>query len=143
MQSTRWAGGIGLGCATALLGACAGMGDNSNPTLSIERATVNASSAALHVLVVNPGNHDLTLTAIDYELVLGPLPVASGSYNGSHALPPEGSANFNLRIPFDQPALDPDAGELSLTGVMRFEDKSAAGNMSITSASFEASAPVQ
>ena len=126
-----------------MLSACAGMGDNSNPTLSIESAQVQGDNATLRVLVTNPGDHNLTLTGIDYELVFGPLPVAGGTYAGRHALPAEGSASFDLRISFDQPAMDPGASDLNLTGTMSFEDASAGGNMSLTSASFNAGASAQ
>ena len=143
MRRALWAGGLGLGLATAMLGACAGMGDNSNPTLSIESARVQGDSAILRVLVFNPGDHDLTLTGINYELVFGPLPVASGTYAGLHALPADASASFDLRISFDQPAMDPGASDLSLTGSMSFEDSGARGNMRMTSASFDADASVR
>lgn len=143
MRKVRWAGGLGLGLASAMLGACGAMGDNSNPTLSILDAIISDNGAILKVLVVNPGDHDLTLASIEYELVFGPLPVASATYSGQHALPMDGSANFDLRIRFDQPPMDPGATEINLTGTMHFLDASSAGNMSMTAASFDASASTQ
>ncbi len=138
MGMKRRGSGVIASGLCVLLGACSGMGDNSNPTLSIADAHLGGDAAELTVIVVNPSDHDLTLTGMDYELVVGPLPVASGSWEGTRALPADGSANFEMRIAYDSPPLD--TGDVVLSGVMHFDDASSGGNMAIREAGFSAGA---
>lgn len=144
MSKQQWGRGIVAGGAAVVLsgalGACGGMGNNSNPTLSISSARVAGDSASLGLVVSNPSDRDLVLRSIDYSLIYGPLPVASGTWNGQTSLPKGASANLDLSVPFDAPALDPSAGEVQLTGEMRFDDAAGGGNMALQAAGFDATA---
>ncbi len=132
----------GMSCAVALLSGCS-MGNYSNPTLGVESARVTDRAAALQLRVENPSGYDLTLTQIDYTLVYGPLPVATGVWTGSEPLPKAGGAAVPLNIDFTTPPLDPSASTVEITGTMRFEDAQNSGDMRLREASFSASAPVQ
>jgi len=128
--------------AAAALGGCS-MGNYSNPTLGVESARVTDHNAALRVHIENPSGYGLTLTQIDYTLVYGPLPVATGVWAGSEPLPKAGGATVPLNIDFTTPPLDPSTSTVELTGTMRFEDAENERDMKLREASFSASAPVQ
>jgi Late embryogenesis abundant protein len=133
---------VGLSCVTCVLGGCV-TGNFSNPTLGVESARVTDRDAALRLRVENPSSFNLTLTQIDYTLVYGPLPVATGTWSGSEALPKAGSAILPLNIEFTTPPLDPAATTVELSGTMRFKDATNWRMLKLRDASFSASAPVQ
>ncbi len=119
---------IGIG-----LGGCA-MPNSSNPTLRLTRAEITGDSASLNVEIENTSDHNLTLGSIDWTLVHGPMPVASGVWEVNEPLASGSRLSLSRRITLDSPSLDPSSRDIELSGLMKF-GKSAG----IESAAFDAS----
>ena len=115
------------------LGGCA-MPNSSNPTLSIIGARVSDSAASVNVEIWNGSDYDLTLQSIDWTLVHGPMPVASGSWEVNEPLASGSSVTLARRIAFDSPSFDPSSREIALSGRMNFGK-----GAGIESAAFDAS----
>lgn len=121
-RSTRTAAGfITLAVMSALVGCVA---NSSNPTVAIDHASMSDDWASITLLLGNPGGRRLTIDRVDYELSHGEvaLPIASGHWTGSIALPAGDQAELVLEIPFDQPPLEPDSTLLHLSGVLGHKD---------------------
>ena len=119
------------------------MPNSSNPTLAITGAQVLGDSAVLDIEVNNPSDYDLTLDSVNWELTFGPLPVASGTWNPNADLPKGGVYAFSETIPFAEPAIDPSADSVMLSGHMSLSTQGSASNMNINEASFDVEAPVR
>lgn len=132
---------IGLLGAGLTLGGCA-MPNSSNPTLTITSATAADNSASLGLLIENPSDYDLHLHAIDWELVQGPLPVASGQWIVDTDLPKGASYAMTQAVAYDTPTLDPEAETVELSGVLRVNTTSGDSKMTLGDTSFAAQAPV-
>ena len=102
---------VGCGVLALLamgLGGCA-IPNSSNPVLSVTHARVAERGATLDLEITNSSAYDLTLTGIEYTVVLGPLPVAEGMWKGSKALAMDSTVTITLPVVFDSPSLDPGA----------------------------------
>lgn len=126
----------------AVLTGCS-MGDFSHPTLTVRNAAVTSNAAEFDVTIENPSDFDLTLTAIDYSVVYGPLPVADGVWRGRESLPSKGRLDMSLRTPFDSPPLDPSAEMIEFSGQMRLEDPGHSKEMALERAPFKEESPVR
>lgn len=112
-------------CAASMIALAAGLGgcampNSSNPTLSITRSQVSGASASLQLRIDNPSDYDLTLSTIDWTLVHGPTPVASGRWDVNELLESGSSVAVSRRIRFDRPTLDPSSSQVELRGTMNF-----------------------
>ena len=112
-------------CAAGMIAIAAGLGgcampNSSNPTLSITRSQVSGASASLELRIDNPSDYDLTLSTIDWTLVHGPIPVASGRWDVSEQLASGSSVALSRRIRFDRPTLVPSSNQVELRGTMNF-----------------------
>lgn len=92
--------------------------DASNPSLSIARAEVIGERASLELHVINPTSQDLKLSAIDWSLTYGPLPVAQGVWEIDETVAGKSSHQFSREITFSSPTLDPDAVDIELSGTL-------------------------
>jgi hypothetical protein len=119
---------IGIG-----LGGCA-MPNSSNPTLRLTSAQISGNTASLSVEVENGSDHNLTLESIDWTLVHGPMPVASGLWEVNEPLASGSSVSLSKRVTLDAPSLDPSSREIALSGQMNFGK-----GAGIESAAFDAS----
>ncbi len=117
------------------LGGCA-MPNSSNPTLSITGARISGNNASVNVEIANASDYDLTLQSIDWTLVHGPMPVASGTWEVNEPLASGSSVTLARRISFDSPSFDPSSREIALSGQMNFGKEAG-----IESAAFDASHP--
>ncbi len=114
-------------CAAGMIALAAGLGgcampNSSNPTLSITRSQVSGTSASLELRIDNPSDYDLTLSTIEWTLVHGYLPVASGRWDVNEQLASGSSVALSRRIRFDRPSLDPSSNEVGLRGTMSFAE---------------------
>jgi len=124
------------GLATTLVGCS--MPNSSNPTLTINQARVAGNTASLQMQIDNPSDMDLRVESADWSLLYGPLPVAEGSWDLGISLPSKGSYRFDRNVRFDSPPLDPNAGEVELTGTLEVQTEGNSGNMALQSAGFSA-----
>lgn len=138
----RLVGIVFSGFVAMALGGCA-MPNSSNPTLAVTRAQVSPRSATLDIEIANASDYDLTLTGIEYTVVMGPLPVADGTWTGSKFLPMDSTVTITLPVVFDSAPLDPNASELEFSGFMTFGDSGNRGSMEIGEASFNETARVE
>ncbi len=101
------------------LGGCA-MPNSSNPTLNITGARISGNSASINVEIENGSDYDLTLQSIDWTLIHGPWPVASGTWEVNESLASGSTMTLARRIPFESPSFDPSSREIALSGQMNF-----------------------
>ncbi len=136
---TRRVAAVGMGglAATALVGCS--MPNSSNPILSINEARVTGDTASLRMQIENPSDMDLLVDSAKWSLLYGPLPVAEGEWNLGVSVPSGGSYEFDRQVRFDSPPLDPDAGEVELTGTLDVQTAGNKGNTALQGASFSAS----
>ena len=128
--------------AGSLLGACS-YGVRSNPVLRLTDARVSDSRASLQIEVDNPSDSELTLRSIDYEVVYGPLPVASGTWEGRRPILAGQTTNLTLAVEFDSPHLDPAAPLVELVGTMSIDDADRSADLALTEATFRTNAPAR
>lgn len=131
----RYAAIITGGLTSASLVGCA-MPNSSNPTLSINQARVTGNSASLDMQIDNPSDMDLQVESADWSLLYGPLPVAEGAWKLGVLVPSGGSYQFKRDVRFDSPPLDPNAGEIELTGTLDVSTVGNSGNTSLQGAGF-------
>lgn len=140
--------GAGLVLGVSGLGGCL-VKDHTNPTISVERATVSEGGAELELVVENRSAFDVTLTEVRWQVSDGVLPLGEGVWridggslpkavSGSKPLPADQTGS-TLRLsrtaPFDEPPLDPDLAVIELSGEMIFDG-------AFTQTPFRVSAPV-
>lgn len=132
----------GLAASIALLAAGCATPNASNPTLTLQSATVAKESAALNLRLSNPSDRNVAVESIDWQLIYGPLPVAEGLWEGPFALKSGESIDLSQTVDFDSPPLDPDAESVELSGSLLLvapeNDK-----MSLNSGSFVSRAKVE
>lgn len=112
---------IALTTAGVTLGGCA-MPNSSNPTLRITDLSVSDGTASVRVAIENESDYDLLLRSIDWTLVHGPMPVASGVWEVNEPLTSGSRVELSRQIKFDSPSLDPDSSEIELSGQLNFGD---------------------
>ena len=134
-QDLRMTFGAAVVGGALLAGGCA-MPDSSNPTLSITSAQVGNNSATLGMRIDNPSDMDVTVDAVDWSLVYGPLPVADGSWTMGVPVPSKGTHDFTREVSFTSPALDRSADTLELSGTMELQTQGGSGNMGLNEAGF-------
>lgn len=137
-SATRRIGTVAIGglTATALVGCS--MPNSSNPTLSIYEARVAGDTASLRMQIDNPSDMDLEIESADWSLLYGPLPVAQGSWEFGFLVPSGGSYRVDRTVRFDSPPLDPEAGEVELTGTLDVQTVGNSGNTALHAAGFSA-----
>jgi len=123
-----------------LFAAGCSMPNASNPTLSLDRATVTGDQADLDVVLSNPSDMDVAVETVDWELTYGPLPVAEGSWQGPFALASGESMTLNKTVPFTMAPLDPSAESIELTGSLLLVDPG--NSMGLNEGSFATEASV-
>lgn len=128
---------IAVAAAAVTLGGCA-MPNSSNPTLSITRAQVRRDRATLNMQIENPSDMDVQVDAVQWTLQYGPLPTADGVWRLGVPLASKGKYNFTREILFTNPALDPSADLVELTGAMQVTTENDMGNMGLNGAGFVA-----
>lgn len=130
---------IGATMLGSLVG-CA-MPDSSNPTLSITRAQVVGDRATLEVEIQNPSDMELRIESVDWSLVHGPLPVASGEWTVGETVASKEAIRFVRQVSFTTSSLDPASRDVELSGVIN--TSGAGGNMAITETGFVANGKIQ
>lgn len=129
----------GLGAATLV--GCS-MPNSSNPTLSINQAKVSGDTASLAMQIDNPSDMDLHVESANWSLLYGPLPVAEGDWDLGVSVPRGSSYQFSRDVRFDAPPLDPNAGEVELTGSLDVRTVGDQGNTALHGAGFSTSRKV-
>lgn len=119
------------------LGGCA-MPNSSNPTMEVTRAAVQADRASLDLMVSNPSDMEVEISQVNWSLQYGPMPVAEGVWTLGTTIPSKGQFLFSKDVRFTNPALDPTADRVELTGTMGMKTKGDSSNMSLKSAGFVA-----
>jgi len=141
-RSTAIGGALAAGAA-ALLGGCGGMGNYTNPEVSIADARVTDAGATFDLEISNPSDFDLALKRIDYTVDYGLLPVSEGQRILNRNLPSKSVESVQLPVVFDQEPMDPTDSTIRLSGTLVLEDLANASSMQINEASFDVEANVQ
>jgi len=135
-----------LGAAAAgslALGGCGGMGNYTNPEVSISDARVTGDGARFELDVSNPSDFDLRLTRLDYTVTYGILPVSEGTQVLNRDLPSKQVTTLTLPVVFDQEPMDPTETSIQVSGTLGLEDLSNSSNMAINEATFTAEGVVR
>lgn len=111
-----------LALAFVVLPGC--VANSSNPTVSIETASMSGESASLTLKISNPGGRRLTINSIEYELSHGTIgyPLASGVWTDAVELPAGGSTGVDLVIAFEMAPIEEDSTLLHLNGQLLHKD---------------------
>lgn len=134
--------GVLAGAFGLFLGGCA-MPNSSNPTLTVSSARVGGDRATLELELANPSDMDVRVKAVEWSLIMGPLPVADGSWEMGVEIPSKGTHTFTKQVAFSSPPLDPGAGEVELTGRLDVETVGDTGEMSLKEAGFSSRSAVR
>ena len=139
MNAARACGLLILSLLGGLMcGGCATR-DHSHPTLSIVSAHVGEEQASLDVLVENPGDHDLRVKWIRYELAQDDATLAKGTWAVNRGLPSKGQLALTRVVQFESDSVDLASGSIEIAGEIGLQDDSETGKAAIERCEFSAS----